>query len=282
MSTLPEGFTFSQSSLQDYKDCQRRFELRYLLQLAWPAIESEPARENERLMQQGARFHQLVHKYILGLSTQQLSNQIHDPDLRRWWDNFLASFNSTPGLVKNPVELYPEVSLTASLADFRIVAKCDLIAIDRDSRLIIFDWKTSQKPPQREWLRQRLQTRLYPYILVQSGAYLFNGEPVMPNQVEMVYWYAEDPDSPVRFPYTEQQNQSDGVFLSGLIKQIQQHQLGEFHRTQHEERCRYCIYRSLCDRGVTAGPVTESDSDYSQAESFEIQIDLERVRDIEY
>jgi hypothetical protein len=40
--------TLSQSSLQDYNDCPRRFELRYLQQLAYPAIETEPALENEK------------------------------------------------------------------------------------------------------------------------------------------------------------------------------------------------------------------------------------------
>jgi len=37
MSNLPAPFTFSQSSLQDYYDCPRRFELRYLSRLIWPA-----------------------------------------------------------------------------------------------------------------------------------------------------------------------------------------------------------------------------------------------------
>ena len=47
-ASLPEGFRFSQSSLQDYVDCRRRFQLRYLQNLAWPALQSEPALENER------------------------------------------------------------------------------------------------------------------------------------------------------------------------------------------------------------------------------------------
>ena len=38
-STLPAQFAFSQSSLQDYADCPRRFQLRYLDKLIYPAIE---------------------------------------------------------------------------------------------------------------------------------------------------------------------------------------------------------------------------------------------------
>jgi hypothetical protein len=40
--TLPYSFHFTQSSLQDYLDCPRRFQLRYVLDQPWPAVESEP------------------------------------------------------------------------------------------------------------------------------------------------------------------------------------------------------------------------------------------------
>jgi hypothetical protein len=57
MAINPE-FQFSQSSLQDYVECSRRFELRYIERLRWPALQSEPVLEQERHMQQGQRFHQ--------------------------------------------------------------------------------------------------------------------------------------------------------------------------------------------------------------------------------
>ena len=60
---LAADFSFNQSSLQDYLDCQRRFELRYLLRLSWPAVEIEPALENERFLRRGSIFHRLVHQH---------------------------------------------------------------------------------------------------------------------------------------------------------------------------------------------------------------------------
>ena len=50
-SELPGSFIFSQSSLQYYFDCPRRFQLRYIEHLAWPAVETEPVLENERRQQ---------------------------------------------------------------------------------------------------------------------------------------------------------------------------------------------------------------------------------------
>ena len=54
MSIDPD-FTFSANSLQDYVDCPRRFELKYLLKRDWPAEESEPVLEWEHDLQLGTR-----------------------------------------------------------------------------------------------------------------------------------------------------------------------------------------------------------------------------------
>ena len=53
MTLLPPTFSFSQSSLQAYEDCPRRFWLAYVEQLPWPAVEASPIREHEALMRLG-------------------------------------------------------------------------------------------------------------------------------------------------------------------------------------------------------------------------------------
>lgn len=84
--SLPDDFVFSQSSLQDFADCRRRFQLRYIQRLQWPALKAEPALENERLMQLGARFHRLVQQYLTGLPLPQLAALAgEDESLERWW-----------------------------------------------------------------------------------------------------------------------------------------------------------------------------------------------------
>ncbi len=83
---LPAGFRFSQSSLQDYVDCRRRFQLRYLQNLAWPALQSEPALENERFMLRGSLFHQLTQQFFSGVPADRLQAAIADPHLAGWWE----------------------------------------------------------------------------------------------------------------------------------------------------------------------------------------------------
>ena len=87
--TLPANFQFSQNSLQDYVDCPRLFELRYLLRCRWPAIQSEPVLEMEHRLEQGSRFHQLAHQHTLGIPIDQLSRLAQDEELQRWWNNYL-------------------------------------------------------------------------------------------------------------------------------------------------------------------------------------------------
>lgn len=143
--------TLSQSSLQDYHDCPRRFELRYLQQLAYPAIETEPAIENEQHQKEGEYFHRLVQQHFVGISNQQISKLANTDNLQRWWENF---FNiDTKGAETAPLRK-TEITLSAPLGAYRLVAKYDLIAIDNE-KVFIYDWKTYRKRPKTEWLAIR-------------------------------------------------------------------------------------------------------------------------------
>lgn len=279
---LPADFHFSQGSLQDYVDCQRRFQLRYLLQVAWPALEAEPALENERHMQQGARFHRLVHQHLLGVPAQHLTPTAEqDEDLARWWQSYLRH-SPVPATGTR----YPEITLSAPLAGYRLTATYDLVVVATEGRSLIFDWKTSRRRSPRQWLAGRLQTRVYPYLLVRAGADLNGGQPIEPEQVEMVYWFAEFPTRPERFVYNREQFAEDNGYLTGLIEEIKTLSLSDepLPLTPIEERCRFCVYRSLCDRGITAGPLDEimDLAEFLSEEALDVELDFEQIAEIEY
>ena len=69
---LPGNFHFSQNNLQDFVDCARRFELRHLLKLAWPAPQTEPVLQAEQDMLLGNQFHHLIHQHQIGLAAETL------------------------------------------------------------------------------------------------------------------------------------------------------------------------------------------------------------------
>lgn len=277
MTLLPTDFQFSQASLQDYADCPRRFQLRYVERVTWPAHEAEPALDNERYLQQGAAFHRLGHQHQLGLPAERLSSTVTDDDLRRWWDNYLAN-----GLINLPDDRYPEVLLSAPMNDYRLAAKYDLVAVDAGRQVTIVDWKTSRKRSRRQWLAGRLQTRIYPYVLVQASAHLNDGHPFEPEQVEMVYWFANFPDNPERFAYDAAQHNADEVYLTSLIEEIKSLGDHEWPLTVEERHCEYCPYRSLCERGINAGPFDEIEESTEPDDDFDITIDWEQIAEIEY
>ncbi len=275
--TLPIDFQFSQGSLQDYVDCPRRFQLRYVERLAWPADEAEPTLEHERYLQQGAAFHRLIHQHALGILPERLSSTVTDEDLRRWWRNYLES-----GPFDLPAPGYPEILLSAPISGYRLVAKYDLVAVDVGRRATIIDWKTSRKRSQQKWLAERLQTRVYPYLLVRAGIHLNAGQLLQPEQVEMIYWFANFPLAPERFTYGTTQYKADEAYLTSLIEEIDSLGDGDFSLTTQERRCRYCRYRSLCQRGIRAGSLDETEEESESDDDFDFVIDFEQIAEIEY
>ena len=274
---LPSDFQFSQASLQDYVDCPRRFQLRYVLQLAWPAQEVEPALENEQHMRQGAAFHRLIHRHTLGIPAEDLSRTVQDADLRRWWHNYLE--RRPEGL---PKARFPEIVLSAPMGEHRLLAKYDLVAVEPGQRAVIVDWKTSRKRTKRKYLTERLQTKVYPYLLVRAGAHLDGGQPIAPEQNEMIYWFADYPEDPARFAYDVAQYEADGAYLTSLVEEIAGLGDTDFPLATQERRCKFCPYRSLCQRGVRAGTLDEIEDEVDVGDTFDVDIDFEQIAEIAY
>jgi CRISPR/Cas system-associated exonuclease Cas4 (RecB family) len=286
---LPTDFHFSQGSLQDYVDCQRRFQLRHLLHLSWPAIPAEPIEENERRGRMGRIFHQLINQHLLGLPQERLASIANAEDLADWWSSYIEHAADLKALLlqegsqdATTFKLHPEFMFSAPLGDYRLVAKYDLIAVLLGKHAFIVDWKTSRNPPSWQWLDQRLQTRVYPYLLVAAGAQLNASLAIQPGQIEMLYWYAEQPELLRRFIYSSEKYQEDGHYLESLIAEIESKGEGDFTLTSERKKCNYCIYRSYCDRGVQAGTLGESSYELEDEADIEISLNFEQIAEIEF
>ena len=280
---LPLNFEFSQSSLQDFVDCRRRFLLRYVQQVAWPAVQTEPMIENERHIRRGERFHRLAQQWLLGVPAQRLDEIASaDPDehLPQWWQSFskMAAADLQGARSVDPLKRV-ELALAAPLAGYRLAARYDLILVTpAEGRLVIYDWKTSLKRPRRNWLVSRLQTRVYPYLLARAGKFLRrNKANVSPEQIKMIYWFAAFPNQPEQFIYNAAQFAADGRILEDLATEILSLPETAFELTPDVERCAYCVYRSLCDRGISAGSFDENEV---EPESSTPDLDIEQIAEI--
>jgi hypothetical protein len=228
-------------------------------------------------MRRGASFHRLVNQHMLGVDPERLGRQAAgDTELAAWWEDHL---NHLPSLTGTK---HAEAVLSAPLAGSRIVARYDLVAVGPDGRVTIVDWKTSTTPGSRSYLASRLQTRVYPCLLVWAGAALNADRDVDPDEVQMIYWYAPEPQSPVIFPYNVRQFEDDSLYLEGLIAEILDRAEDSFARTERQERCRYCRYRSLCDRGTEAGPLAALEGDLKDEAGLDLDLDFEQIAEISY
>jgi CRISPR/Cas system-associated exonuclease Cas4 (RecB family) len=281
---LPANFQFSQGSLQDYVDCPKRFQLKYIENLAWPALETEPALESENHMVQGAIFHRLVQQFLLGVSVEKLSLLAEtDTNLVRWWGNFLSSFQMLEGLKNESGSGYirhPEIDLSLTIGDYRLTGKFDLLLLTGDE-FIIYDWKTARTQPKREWVQASMQTRVYPYLLRKAGGYLNNGIPISPSQIKMIYWYANYPTSPLEINFNKNQLKEDQRHICKLIEEIIQLTKQSFPMTENKKRCNFCSYRSFCNRGEKAGSFEDIEV-FENQELDDFRLDFEQIAEIEY
>ena len=271
---LPDDFTFSQSSLQDYDDCARRFELRYIKDLRYPALTTANPLAYEEQKRRGNRFHKMIQQYLLGVPEDLLEKSLGDDDeLTGWWRTFMDY-----GLAGLPLERYPEITLQTHLGGYRLIAKYDLLAIDPHEQAVIVDWKTSEPTPPSA-LRRRLQTAIYRYVLAQAGAHLYGGE-IPPGNISMIYCFVAHEGQRIVFDYSEQQMQADEAYLLQLIQDIEAANL--FPLTNAEKHCRYCRFRSHCNRGDQAAAWDPSDYDGESSDDEDFEIDFDQIAEIEF
>jgi hypothetical protein len=253
--------------LQDHADCPRRFQLRYLDHMSWPALESEPADEFELRQTKGLAFHRLIQQHWLGLPAEKLAGLAASANLDQWWHNFVTTAFGIEDYAK-----VAELALSGSVGEHRLVAKYDLVAVE-DGRVIVYDWKTYARRPRRDWLSSRWQTRIYPALLERIPLALNHNQPFAAGGISMVYWFAEYPDDPIKFEYDVKQAEQDWTAIEGKILEISA--ASTFPMTEDRNMCRYCAFRSFCGRGDRAGQPLDAQMD--QEEDPSLDLDDEQI-----
>jgi hypothetical protein len=281
---LDSTFLFSQHSLSDFADCPRRFFLRYVAKQSWPLVESSPigmeTLSYREELRRGAIFHQWVERYWLGVEQQgELSKPQDAKETKRddtlaiWKSRFLAEdFSGLPSM------RLPELELVAPLGDFRLYARFDLLASE-PNRAVIVDWKTlrGENPPSFEFLKNRIQTRAYLYVLARASAPYHGGLAFDPEQISMRYWLANFPERLwVEIPYSRTEYEADKTRLQNLAQDAARRK-GEdqFEKTSDERKCKHCSFRTLCHRKSETAFASELD------EEARI-IDLNDIEALEY
>jgi CRISPR/Cas system-associated exonuclease Cas4 (RecB family) len=204
--------------------------------------------------------------------------------MQLWWRNYIHSLNNgiLEIIFQDGNKRFEELTFSTPLEEFRLIAKYDLLIFRPDGKVIIIDWKTSQKHPKRSWLADRLQSHVYPFVLSRAASAIIGGNQVDPDQIEMIYWFTNQPELPERFSYNESSYHADTEYLSHLSSTISQISESVFPLTQDVRRCLYCTYRSLCNRGIKPGDLQRLEEWQTQEPISEITIDYDQIGEIEF
>jgi hypothetical protein len=195
--------TLSQGHLNILATCPRKYQYLYLDHLLAPVTH-----EQQQRMTWGTQFHRIMQQWQLGLPMEPLL--AHHPNLQAC---FQALQQAVPPLFERPMferpnlqqpnlqwpdgdteleisEIKPsycasEQARSLAIGDDVLLVVYDLLWVQGEQAQII-DWKTYPRPQNSRWLAQNWQTRLYPYVLVETSDYT-------PEQVSMSYWFVQAP-----------------------------------------------------------------------------------------
>jgi hypothetical protein len=113
-----------------------------------------------------------------------------------------------------------------------------------------------------------------------AGGFL-GGKPPNPDQIEMIYWFTNQPQQPERFSYNGSNHQEDARYLGELIANINSKSESIFPLTLDVKRCLFCTYRSLCNRGVKPGDLQHLDEWIEPESPDEVNLDFDQIGEIE-
>lgn len=265
---VPDPILLSRYKLTTFLICQRRFQLRYLRQLTWPA--PPKTEEEEAILERGELFHQLLQRHFLGLNVE--TNSIRDDGVRRWWRAFQQQRLQFPD-----GRFLTELNLTVPIDQHLLHGRFDLLIVGETEGkpfAHVFDWKTGRAHKEAE-LRQDWQTRLYLAMLADSGAALWPEQkqrPLLPEAIQLTYWYVNHPDESVTIRYNSEWHNQNWAEIRAVVAEIEtQMALNEWPLTDDWSRCRVCAYQAYCGRQAAGALVTAVNADEQEPEE---QLDL--------
>jgi CRISPR/Cas system-associated exonuclease Cas4 (RecB family) len=235
---MEQTLTVSRAGLTTFQICQRRFQLRYLDRLSWPAVPEDARMEKARI--EGERFHQLMHRHFLSLSVSKEAESY--PELARWWKIFLSE-----GPQISDGQHLPELTLTVPMGRHLLSGRFDLLVLSRE-QVHLFDWKTEARARAEGELVTDLQTRLY-LALAAEGAPALDRK-FGPEHILMTYWYVNEPAASVTIHYDQAKHVENWKYIGQIVDGINRRLAveGKWPLTEDLSACEQCAFQVYCGR----------------------------------
>ena len=259
MTVMP----LSQAHLTLLERCDRKYQYVFFEALSGPATYDQ-----QLTTQWGSQFHLLMQQQALNLPVDALSAANEEMSasmaaLAEAAPEVFAHLRS-PQADKTAASFsQSEHRRTLAFEGYLLTVIYDLLVCTPEQGRI-FDWKTHQKPPKKDWLQNDWQTRLYLYVLCETTH-------LNPEQISMTYWFVrlEDPaiEAPqrkkptsYRFSYSTEQHQKTERDLRSLTARLTQMiEQSEFPKIPlGSELCDSCVFNVRCDRPSATTPALDA------------------------
>lgn len=247
-SPLPP-LRLSQGHLNLLTACPRKFQHSFIEQLGT----ADAIAQQERLLQ-GARFHLVLQQWLLDLPVGSVLAE--ETQLQQWLMAFQAA---APQILDAEAQQQPESDRTLEFAGYLLTVRYDLLLLGNHHAKIL-DWKTYPRPQSARWLEQNWQTRLYPFVLAETSAYL-------PEQISMVYWFFQTEEATatpqsLTFQYNTSKHEQTRQELMGLLNQLS-HWLNRYQAGEPfpqvgwgSSQCEVCSFAARCGRAIASSTET--------------------------
>ncbi len=265
--------SLSQGHLTVLDACDRKYQYIFIDALFGPSTYDQQA-----TTQWGSQFHLMMQQRALDLPVEVMAGaNIEMSDslmaLAEAAPEVFAHLPVTSGVAPDEAFSQSEHRRTLAFNGYLLTVIYDLV-VQLPDQGQIFDWKTHQRPPRKEWLKDDWQTRLYLYVLCETTD-------LRPEQLSMTYWFVrlgalpDDPGSeslPVkqdsserqptfcRFDYSEGQHRKTHQDLQRLtdrltaLRELAEQSI-DFPKVALEKGlCDRCPFNVRCDRVPASAP----------------------------
>ena len=282
----------SQAHFTLLSTCDRKYQYVFLEALSGPATT-----EQQLTTQWGTQFHLLMQQRALNLPVEVLAKSNAEmvtsmtaleqaaPDIFEYLSAAAAAAERTSGQAFSQ----SEHRRTLAFNGYLLTVVYDLLVYSSEAGQI-FDWKTHQHPPRRQWLQADWQTRLYLYVLAETTD-------LKPEQLSMTYWFVRlsdhlapepasekrsaEPAQPTayRFDYSAVQHLRTQQDLQQLTdRPTRMRQQDNFPKVDVAKGlCDHCPFNVRCDRLPTTAPLPATPYQLLQSAS---QITVDRIDEI--
>lgn len=260
---------FSQSALDIFEKCPLKFRRRYLDGLFWPQDWGGDAEQRE-VIERGKLFHRLAQRYYA--SGEKIREELLTVNLKKWFKG-LQEFRP----YNHRDEFYPEQELRINQDGIKLVAKFDLLYLDKSAnRFIIYDWKTNKKPfPREDKFNNNMQSIVYLYVLAEAGKQYFSTANLQLDDISLIYWNPRFPKNIKTVKYNQRKYRDNKDFLTKKISGIKSLNYVDFMAINDEKICKYCEYRPICFAKKTELLALEEDD-------LNFELDWESIEEIQF